>query len=114
MPSREHGKRGRDTPRVGDGDGEAASTSLASAGEREESPRPQPDPLDDKLPSSPNKIRLKISSRHHVDDWGVDGEDCAPSPATPQPQAKRRRERGMDRARAPDFQERSARRRSPP
>ena len=117
MPSREHGERGRDTPRVGDGEGEAASTSLASAGGREEPPQPQPDPLDDKLPSSPSKFRPKIFSVHHVDDWGGDGEDRAPSPDPSQPQAKRRREereRATDRARAADFHEKSARRRSPP
>ena len=90
MPSREHGERGRDTPRVGNGEGEAASTSLALAGGREEPPRPQPDPLDDKLPSSLSKFRPKISSIHHVDDWGGDGEDCAPSPAPPPPNHKLR------------------------
>ena len=80
MPSREHGERGRDTPRVGNGKGEAASTSLASAGGREEPPRPKPDPLHDKLPSLPSKLRPKISSVHHVNDWGGDGEDRALPP----------------------------------
>ena len=114
MPSREHGERGRDTPRVSNGEGEAAFTSLASAGGREE---PQPDPLDDKLPSLPIKFRPKISSVHHVNDWGEDGEDCSPSPTSPQPQAKRKREereRAIDHTLAVDFYERSARRRSPP
>ena len=117
MPSWEHGERGRDTPRVGNGEGEAASTSLASAGWREEPPRPQPDPLDDKLPSSPIKFRPKISSVHHVDDWGEDGKDRPPSPTSPQPQAKRKREereRALDHTRAADFYGRSARRHSPP
>ena len=94
-------------PRFGGGGG----------GGREEPPRLQPDPLDDKLPSSPSKFRPKISSVHHVDNWGVDGKDCVPSPASPQPQAKRRREeseRAIDRTRAADFHEKSARRRSPP
>ena len=118
MPSREHGERGRDTIRVRDGEGEAASTSLTwGGGGGGKSPRPQPDPLEDKSPPSPSQLRLKISSYHHVDDWGVDGEDRAPSPAPSPPQAKRRREereRGMDCTRSPDFQEKSARHRSPP
>ena len=78
--------------------------------------QPQPDTLEDKSPPSPNQLRLKISSYHHVDDWGVEGEDRVPSPAPSPPQAKRRRdlrERGTDRARAPDFHEKSARRRFP-
>ena len=54
------------------------------------SSQPQPDPLEDKSPLSPNQLRLKISSCHHVDDWGVEGEDCVPSPAPSPPQAKRR------------------------
>ena len=81
-----------------------------------ESSQPQPDNLEDKLPPSPNQLRLKISSYHHVDDWGEDDEDRVPSPAPSPPQAKRRREereRGTDRSRAPDFHEKSARRRSP-
>ena len=85
--------------------------------EEEESSQPQPDPLEGKSPPSPNQLRLKISSCHHVDDWGVEGEDRVPSPAPSPPQAKRRREereQGMDRTRAPDFQEKSARCRSPP
>ena len=105
-------ERGGGTP-----PGEAASTSLASAGGREEPPRPQPDPLDDKLPSSPIKFRPKISSVHHVDDWGEEGEDRPPSPTSPQPQAKRKREereRAIDHTQEADFYERPARRRSPP
>ena len=80
-------------------------------------PQPQPDPLDDKLPSSPIQFRPKISSVHHMDDWGVDGEDRAPSPASPQPQARGKREereRAIDHTQAADFYEKSARRRSPP
>ena len=47
-----------------------------------------------------------------MDDWGVEGEDRVPSPAPSPLQSKRRREereRGTDRTRAPDFQEKSAR-----
>ena len=116
MPSREHGERGRDTPTVGNGEGEAASTSFALAGGREEPPRPQLDPLDEKLHSSPIKFRHKISSVHHVDDWGENGEDRPPSPTSPLPRTKRKREereRAIDHTRAADFHEKSARRRSP-
>ena len=79
---------------------------VAVAASSSSSPRPQLDPLEDKSPPWPNQLRLKIASCHHVDDWGVDGEDCAPSPAPSPPQAKRRREErewGMDRMRAPDL-----------
>ena len=51
-----------------------------------------------------------------MDDWGVEGEDRVASPAPSPPQAKMRREereRETDRTRAPDFLEKSARRRSP-
>ena len=78
MPSREHGERGRDTSRVRDEEGDASSTSLASAG-RWGSSQPQLDPLEDKSPPSPNQLRLKISSCHHVYDWGVEGEGRVPS-----------------------------------
>ena len=81
------------------------------------SAQPQPDTLDDKSPPSASHLRLKISSYHHVDDWGEEGEDRVPSPAPSPPLAKRRRieerERVTDRSRAPDFQEKSARHRSP-
>ena len=118
MPSLEHEERGRDTFQVRGEEGEASSTSLAlgGGGGGGESSQPQPDPLEDKSPPLPNQLRLKISC-HHVDDWGVEGEDRVPSPALSPLQGKRRREereRGMDRTRAPDFQEKSARRRSPP
>ena len=117
MPSREHGESGRDTPRVGNGEGEAASTSLASAGGGRSLPGlSRTLPLDDKLPSSPSKFRPKISSVHHVDDWGGDGEDRAPSPAQPpHPQAKGKRGSGaIDHTRAADFYKKSVRRRSAP
>ena len=80
------------------------------------SSQPQPDTLEDKSPPSPSHLRLKIPSYHHVDDWGEGGEDRVPSTAPSLPQAKRRREereRGTDRSRGPDFQEKFARRRSP-
>ena len=63
-----------------------------------ESSQPQPDSLEDKSPLY------------------LEGERRVPSLAPSPPQAKRRREereRGTDRSRAPDFQEKSARRRSP-
>ena len=118
MPSREHGEGGggRDTLKVGNGEREAASTSLASAGVREEPLRPQPDPLDEKLHSSPIKFRPNLPSAHHVDDWGENGEYRPPSPTSPQPRTKRKREKreqAIDQARAADFYEKSARRRSP-
>ena len=77
-------------------------------------PQPQPDALADKSPPSPGSLRLKIS---YMDDWGEGGEDCVPSPAPSSPHAKRRREErehGTDYSRAPDFQGKSARHRSPP
>ena len=80
------------------------------------SSQPQPDTLEDKSPPSPSHLRLKISSYHHVDDCGEEGEDRVPSPAPSPLQAKRRREErewGTDLSRAPDFQEKSARRCSP-
>ena len=110
MPTREHEERGRDTPQVRGGEREASSTSLALGGGGGESSQPQPDTLEDKSPPSPSHLRLKISSYHHVDDWGEEGEDRVPSPAPSPLQAKRRRE---ERERAPDFQEKSARCRSP-
>ena len=82
----------------------------------EESAQPQPDALADKSPPSPGPLRLKISSYHHVDDWGEEGEYRVPSPAPSSLHAKRRREereQGTDRSRAPDFQGKSARHRSP-
>ena len=116
MPTREHEERGRDTPHVRGGEGEASSTYLASAEGGGGSSQPQPDTLEDKSPPSPSQLRLKISSYHHVDDWGEEGEDDVPSPAPSPPQAKRRREqreRGTHRSRAPDFHEKSARLCSP-
>ena len=91
-------------PRVGGGRGGGWSS------------RPQLDTLEDKSPPSPSHLRFKISSYHHVNDWVEEGKDHVPSPASSPPQAKRRREErewGTDRSRAPDFQEKSARRRSP-
>ena len=114
MPMPEHEERGRDTPQVRGEEGDASSTSLASA--RGGSTQSQPDTLDDKSPPSPSHFRLKISSYHHVDDWGEEGEDRVPSPAPSLPKAKRRREereQGMDCSRAPDFKKKSTRHRSP-
>ena len=65
------------------------------------------DTLADESPPSPNHLRLKISSYHHVDDRGEGGEDRVPSLAPSPPHAKRRREereQGTDCSRAPDFQ----------
>ena len=81
------------------------------------SAQPQPDTLADNSPPSPGPLRLKISSYHHMDDWGEEGEYRVPSPAPSSPHAKRRREereQGTDCSRAPDFQGKSARHRSPP
>ena len=114
MPMPEHEERGRDTPQVRGEEGDASSTSFASA--RGGSTQSQPDTLDDKSPPSPSHFRLKISSYHHVDDWGEEGEDRVPSPAPSLPKAKRRREereQGMDCSRAPDFKKKSTRHRSP-
>ena len=84
-----------------------------------ESAQPQLDTLADKSPPSPSHLRLKISSYHHVDDWGEgeEGEDRVPSPSPSPPHAKRRREereQGTDRSQAPDFQGKSVRHWSPP
>ena len=109
------GERGRDTPQVRGGEGDASATSLTLGGGG--SAQPQPDTLADKSPPSPSHLRLKISSYHHVDDWGEEGEDRVPSPTPSPPHAKRKgeeREQGTDCSRAPDFQGKSARHRSPP
>ena len=117
VPLQEQGERGTDT-QVRGGEGDASATSLALAvGGLGVSAQPQLDTLADKSPPSPSHLRLKISSYHHMDDWGEEGEDRVPSPAPSPPQAKRRRreerEQGTDRVRAPDFQGKSARHRSP-